>query len=166
MYFHSLLPESITYAVSPVCADKALRAKLFATTVVPPDVLIPCSTVTARGGRPLCTENTPKSFKGVPVVWSNSISPPSVLVSFNDEPVEALVDRSQPVPEFGPATGLPEPSLLVLTIVIDPPVDAVVGVGADEAVTPCVAVLPLMSDIVCVNVVLVNVTAVSLISKT
>src|SRR5210317_300580 len=125
MYFHSLLPESITYAVSPVCADKALRAKLFATTVVPPDVLIPCSTVTARGGRPLCTENTPKSFKGVPVVWSNSISPPSVLVSFNDEPVEALVDRSQPVPEFGPATGLPEPSLLVLTIVIDPPVDSV-----------------------------------------
>ena len=43
---------------------------------------------------------------------------------------------------------------------------AVVGEGELDAVTPCVDVPPLISAIVCVNVVLVNVTAVSLISKT
>ena len=43
---------------------------------------------------------------------------------------------------------------------------AVVGDGVDDAVTPCVDVLPLMSAIVCVSVVLVNVTGVSLISIT
>ena len=43
---------------------------------------------------------------------------------------------------------------------------AVDGDGELDAVTPCVDVPPLTSAIVCVNVVLVNVTAVSLISNT
>ena len=43
---------------------------------------------------------------------------------------------------------------------------AVDGDGELDAVTPCVDVPPLMSDIVCVKLPPVNVTAVSLISNT
>ena len=79
-----------------------------ATTVVaPPPDTIPCSTATANGGLPLCTENNPNAFNGVPVVSSNNISPPSDLVNFIKLPELAPVDNSQPDPELGPATLLP-----------------------------------------------------------
>ena len=80
--------------------------------MLPPPATIPCSTVTAKGCLPLCTENIPKAFNGVPVVSSNNISPPSVLVNFKNAPELAPVDKANPVPELGPATAVPYRHLL------------------------------------------------------
>jgi hypothetical protein len=60
-----------------------------------------------------------------PVISSNNISPPSALDNFTYFAVEAEVENSQPVPEAAPATGVPLPSFVTLTIVIEPPVDSV-----------------------------------------
>ena len=68
--------------------------------MLPPPATIPCSTVTAKGCLPLCTENIPKAFNGVPVVSSNNISPPSVLVNFKNAPELAPVDKANPVPNL------------------------------------------------------------------
>ena len=93
--------------------------------MLPPPATIPCSTVTAKGCLPLCTENTPKEFNGVPVVSSNNISPPSALESYRKAPDEAPVDNGQPVPDPAPATAVPLPSFVMFAIVIAPPVDSV-----------------------------------------
>jgi len=112
----------------------------------------------------------------VPVVSSNNISPPSALVNFINAPELAPVDNSHPVPELGPATGLPCPSFCTFTIVIalpcdsvnitfDPDLLAVIFVG-DAALTSAIissAIPTAIPYAACPAVVVVNVTLVPLI---
>ena len=170
------MPASITYAVSPVAVANASRAAMFATTVVPADVRIPCSTTTANGTLPLCTLKIPISVVILPVMSSSNISPPSALANFTYFAVEADVDKFQPVQELLPATAEPLPSFVTFTIVIAPPVefvsttfvpdtDAVILVGPTALISAVIsaAIPTAIPYVACPAVVVENVTDVPLI---
>ena len=98
---------------------------MFATIVVP-ELLTPCSIYSPKGNCPLCVLLIPKSAIDVPVLSSKSIGPPSILVSFKNLPVVALVLKGIPVTLESPAKGtLLLESLVTLVIVIALPFDSV-----------------------------------------
>jgi len=112
---------------------------------------------------------------------NTTFEPDSDAVMFVGAAALTSATISAPIPTAIPYAACPavvvENVTVVPLIVISPPgytptspyaklnvdVVAVVGDGVVAAVTPCVDVLPLMSDTVCASVVLVSVTAVSLI---